>query len=167
MSSPAGKSNILAVMCSLNAGTSETRLQISWCVRLSLFVSRYLAASVTSLATLCISQDQMSQPLEDQQGYRAHALSVHQCLMSSSISYDPWQASLLKVAGSSHLSWTHRCTPRKWNWNKGSIYSHPSWELDICFFLSLLVHDLADQADFQASPSLRWLILTQIRISRI
>ncbi len=117
--------------------------------------------------TLCISQDQMSQPLEDQQGYRAHALSVHQCLMSSSISYDPWQASLLKVAGSSHLSWTHRCTPRKWNWNKGSIYSHPSWELDICSFLSLLVQDLADQADFQASPSLRWLILTQIRISRI
>lgn len=41
-------------MCSLNAGTSETRLQISWCVRLSLFVSRYLAASVSSLHGFCL-----------------------------------------------------------------------------------------------------------------
>lgn len=72
--------------------------------------------------TLCVSQDQISQPLEDQQGYRTHALSVHQCLMSSSISYDPWQAFLFKIAGSSHLSWTLRCTPRKWNWNKSSIF---------------------------------------------
>jgi len=41
-------------MCSLNAGTSETRLQISWCVRLSLSVSRYLAASVSSLHGFCL-----------------------------------------------------------------------------------------------------------------
>ncbi len=33
----------------------------------------------------------------------------------------PWQAFLIKVPGSSHLSWTLGCTPRKWNWNKSSV----------------------------------------------